>query len=274
MDDKDPWEVTGPSVDSKVPTPEVNDKYLGASILLPRGSSSARGKVISRKRDSDKSYLAVPILTLSRTLEPRTYKVEFPDGEIAELTANAIARAMYSSCDDDGNEYLLFDCIIDHKKNDKALTAETQSMRHKGKESMRRTTAGWSLCVQWLDGSASWQSLKDLKEAYPLEVAEYAVSQGIADDPAFNWWVNFVLKKRERIIKAVKGRQAKYLKTNFKFGIEVPRTSERRTSLTRRMATPCGLTRSRRRWKMSEWLFRYSKTGSRYLLGISRSAVT
>ena len=125
MDDKDPWEVTGPSVDSKVPTPEVNDKYLGASILLPRGSSSARGKVISRKRDSDKSYLAVPILTLSRTLEPRTYEVEFPDGEIAELTANAIARAVYSSCDDDGNEYLLFDCIIDHKKNDKALTAKT-----------------------------------------------------------------------------------------------------------------------------------------------------
>ena len=46
--------------------------------------------------------------------------------------------------------------------------------------------------------------------------------QGIDNKPAFNWWVNFVLKKRERIIKLVKGRQAKYLKKCFKFGIEVP----------------------------------------------------
>ena len=57
---------------------------------------------------------------------------------------------------------------------------------------------------------------------YPLQVAEYAVMQDIDNEPAFNWWVNFVLKKRERIIKLAKVRQAKYLKTCFKFCIEVP----------------------------------------------------
>jgi hypothetical protein len=36
-----------------------------------------------------------------------TYEVEFPDGEIVELTANAIAKAMYSACNHDGREYLL-----------------------------------------------------------------------------------------------------------------------------------------------------------------------
>jgi hypothetical protein len=217
---KDPWVITG--TDSEVPTPEVGDQYLGASVLLPRGSSSARGKVKSRKRNSDGNLVgrADP----NPIKDTRTYEVEFPDGEVAELTANAIAQAMYASCDDDGNEYLLFDCIVDHKKNDKALTKETQPMSHNGRTSMRRSTAGWHLCVQWLDGSTSWQSLKDLKESYPLQVAEYAVIQGIDNEPAFNWWVTFVLKKRERIIKAVKGRQAKYLKTNYKFGIEVPRT--------------------------------------------------
>ena len=66
--------------------------------------------------------------------------------------------------------------------------------------------------MQWLYGSTSWQTLKELKELYLLQVAEYAVMQGIDDELAFNWWVNFVLKKRERIIKLVKGRQAKYLK--------------------------------------------------------------
>ena len=89
---------------------------------------------------------------------------------------------------------------------------------------MRRSTAGWHLCVQWLDDSTSWQSLKDLKESYPLQVAEYAVAQGIDTEPAFNWWVPFVLGKRERIIKLVKRRQARYLKRSFKFGIEVPST--------------------------------------------------
>ena len=120
--------------------------------------------------------------------------------------------------------YSIANCIIDHSKNDKALTNDTQSMSHNGKECKRRSTVGWDLCVQWLDGSTSLQSLKCLKESHPLEVAEYAISQGIEDEPAFNWWVNWVLKKRERIIKAVKGREAKYLKTSFKFGIEVPRT--------------------------------------------------
>jgi hypothetical protein len=76
--------------------------------------------------------------------------------------------------------------------------------------------------VQWLDGSTLWQSLKDLKELYPLQVAKYAVIQSIHNEPAFNWWVNFVPKKREQIIKLVKGRQAKYLKKCFKFGIKVP----------------------------------------------------
>ena len=117
--------------------------------------------------------------------DTQIYEVEFPDGKVAELTANAIAKAMYTSINGNSNEYLLFDCIADHKKSDKALTNKTQFMR--------RSTAGWHLCVQWLDGSTSWQTLKDLKESYPLEVAEYAVTQGIENKPALNWRVMFVL---------------------------------------------------------------------------------
>jgi len=220
MDDEDPWVITGTA--DETPTPETGDNYLGASILLARGPTSVRAKVKSRKRDSDGNVVGTA--NPNPILDTRTYEVEFPDGEIAELTANAIAEAMYSTCDHDGNEYLLFDCFVDYKKNDKATTKEGQAMVHNGRKAMRRSTAGWHLCVQWLDGSTSWQSLKDLKESYPLQVAEYAVAQGIDTEPAFNWWVPFVLKKRERIIKLVKRRQARYLKRSFKFGIEVPST--------------------------------------------------
>jgi hypothetical protein len=131
---------------------------------------------------------------------------------------------MYAQCNDDGNEYLLFDFIVDHKKNNKALTNKTQAFSHNGRECMRRTTVGWYLGVQWFDGSTSWQSLKDLNETYPLQVAEYAVAQGIENEPTFNWWDLFVLKKGKRITKSVKGQEAKYLKRCIKFGIEVPRS--------------------------------------------------
>ena len=73
-----------------------------------------------RKRDSDGNLFGA--LDPNTIKDTRTYKVEFPGGEIAELTANAIAEAMYAQCDDDGYKYLLFDCIVYHKKNDKALT--------------------------------------------------------------------------------------------------------------------------------------------------------
>jgi hypothetical protein len=48
-----------------------------------------------------------------------------------------------------------------------------------------RTTKGWSLCVEWEDGSTSWVPLLDLKESNPIEVAEYAVARGIDREPAF-----------------------------------------------------------------------------------------
>ena len=50
-------------------------------------------------------------------------------------------------------------------------------------------------------------------------MAEYAVAHKIDDTPAFGWWVPYTLKKRDRIIAAVKSR---ITKTTHKYGIEVP----------------------------------------------------
>jgi len=72
------------------------------------------------------------------------------------------------------------------------------------------------LCVQWKDGSTSWERLADLKESYPIEVAEFAVSRGLDQQPAFAWWVSAVLHKRNLIIAAVNKR---YVKKDFMFGI-------------------------------------------------------
>ena len=65
-----------------------------------------------------------------------------------------------------------------------------------------------------------------LKESHPLQVAEFAFAAQIADEPAFNWWVSWVLKKRDRIISLVKRRSARYHKCTHKYGIEIPKTVE------------------------------------------------
>jgi hypothetical protein len=63
--------------------------------------------------------------------------------------------------------------------------------------------------------------VEDLKESYPLQVAEYAVANKLVHEPAFNWWVPGTLAKRNRII------MARYLRRNQKFGIEVPHSVKR-----------------------------------------------
>ena len=76
------------------------------------------------------------------------------------------------------------------------------------------------------DGSTSWKKLTELKESHPVQTAEFAIAQGIDNEPAFNWWVKHVLKKRDRIIASVRKRQTRYLKRRDKFGIEHPKTVE------------------------------------------------
>ncbi len=84
------------------------------------------------------------------------------------------------------------------------------------------------------DGSTSWESLADLKEYHPIETAEYAVTKGLDHEPAFNWWVLHVLRKRDQIISLVHRRTTCYLKRTHKFGIEIPKTVKEALALYRK----------------------------------------
>ena len=85
--------------------------------------------------------------------------------------------------------------IVDHKSNDKAVSKSDRYVVIRRQKLPRKTTVGWKLCIEWRDGSKSWEQLSDMKEAYPVLVAEYA------------------LKKR------------------FKYGFEVPETVARAIDL-------------------------------------------
>jgi hypothetical protein len=70
--------------------------------------------------------------------------------------------------------------------------------------------------------------LADLKDSNPVEVAEYAATKNVHDQPDFDWWVPHVLKKWNIIIAAVTKR---YHKRIHKFGIQVPKTCDEAVKL-------------------------------------------
>ena len=125
------------------------------------------------------------------------YEVEFPRGEITELAANIIAESMYAQCDVNVNEYLLLEAFIGHRKNGLAPTVEDQRIVVKGQDTLRKSTAGWDIFCEWKDGSTLWKKLSNCKEFHPIQVAKYAIAQGIQYEQALSWWVHHVLKKRD-----------------------------------------------------------------------------
>jgi hypothetical protein len=211
-------------------TPEDEDNYIGAKVSLPLGGTMQSGQVVKRARDNAGD--AYGTKNDNPILDTRVYQVEFPDGEIAEYAANVIVENMYAQCDLNGNQYMLLDSIIDHKVGSNALTREHQIITVNGRQHHWKTTTGWKLCVEWKDGSTSWERLANLKESYPIEVAEYAVAHGIEKEPAFVWWVPYVLRKRDRIISAVNKR---YHSRMHKFGFEIPKTVERALQIDREL---------------------------------------
>ena len=69
-------------------------------------------------------------------------------GGITELAANIIAESVYAQCDVDGNEYLLLEALVSHRKNDSALTVEVQKIVVRGQEILRKSKAGWDICCE------------------------------------------------------------------------------------------------------------------------------
>ena len=82
------------------------------------------------------------------------------------------------------------------------------------------TTKGWEVCVQWKHGSSTWNSIKDLKDSYPIELSEYAAENRLASKPIFSWWVLHTPHKREQIISKIR---SKYWEKPHKYGIQLPK---------------------------------------------------
>ena len=201
---------------------ESTDEHIGLTVDLPLDGELRQGKVVSRKRNHDGTLVGTP--HENPTLDSRVYTVDFGDGEYADYSTNVLMENLYAQVDEDGYQFNIFDGIVAHKKLDTALSPENGHYVNKyGVRKRVITTKGWKIKIQWKNGTSSWVPLSDIKESHPIELAEYAVSRNIHEEPAFAWWVNHVLKKRDRIVKQVRHRM---LKRTSKFGVKVPSSVE------------------------------------------------
>jgi Reverse transcriptase (RNA-dependent DNA polymerase) len=209
-------------------TPDVfDDTYLNMEVALPGGSDgeARAGRVVKRMRDAN--GLPIGLANENPILDTRLYEVEFLDGTTQALTTNTIAESMFAQVDEEGHRHVLFKEIADHRKGTDAVPIQDAMVTtSSGTQRRRHTTKGWTLLVEWRDGSSTWIPLKDAKESYPLQVAEYAVANRIAEEPAFAWWVPFVLRKRNRILSKVKTAKSKYWLRTHKFGFKIPKSVE------------------------------------------------
>ena len=207
------------------------DKIINSEVQLQLGDDMVTGKVSRRALGPDGkvagSYDDNPVLNSI------VYEVEFPDGQVKEYAANVIAENMLTQVDSEGFSLTMMEGIVDYEKDESNAVSKQDKyvVTRRGQRRLRKTTVGWKLLVRWKDGSETWIPLKDMKESHPVEVAEFAKARGIADEPAFAWWVPYTLRKRDVILSAVKQRVRK---TTHKYGIEIPTSVEHAEEIDRK----------------------------------------
>ena len=212
-------------------TPDAYDEYIGKLVLFPHPDGNrVQGRVTKRLRWED----GTPVGRRHQNpkMDTRQYEVEMLDGAVEAYHANVIAENMFAQVDSEGIPLELLDEITDHRKDSNAIDPIDGWITTSSNNKVRKkTTKGWKLLVSWKGGSSDWVDLKDLKEAHPIELAEYAIANRLDEEPAFAWWVADALRSRNRIVSKVKSR---YWKTSHKFGIELPHSVEQAYDLDRR----------------------------------------
>ena len=135
-------------------TPEAMNNYIGSEIMVYHGDTVDQGSIRRRKR-----YLEVNAIGRANSnsiIDTRAYEVEFEDGSMSTYSENVIAESIYAQFDEEGQSYLLFVSILNHKTDGHALLVEDQDVVVRGRSSKRKTTKGWHLCVQWKYGTTTW----------------------------------------------------------------------------------------------------------------------
>jgi hypothetical protein len=225
VDDDIPEPMFGkylPDVDN-IDRTDGYDEYVGAQMTFDLGGETGlRGTVVKRAKGDDGK--PVGVRNNNPILDTRRYTVRLLDGSEQELAANQIAENLYSQVNEHGQQELLFREIVNHRNTPNfEYGPETMPARHGQNWKLPKTTKGVDIQVRFKDDSLVWLPMNEVRQSNPIELAEYAVQRGIANDPSFAWWVPHTLRCRRRMISKVK---SKYWVATHKFGNELPKSVE------------------------------------------------
>ena len=186
-------EVSEPLADAEEDIdPDILDKYIGAKIVLDDKSNIGGNLATVKSRLTEINGRPLGTANNNPLLDDREYENELEDDTTDRIFANKIAENIYSQLDDEGREILKFRDIVDHKKDNSALMKENRfTLQGQSTPKCKPTTKGWQILVEWVDEITTWMDLKDVKEASPIELPEYAVANQIHDKPAFAWCVPY-----------------------------------------------------------------------------------
>jgi hypothetical protein len=186
--------------------------------LLPNNDSTALARVVNCVVGLDGKLIGE--YNNNPLLNSLLYECEFDDGTVKEYAANTIASHIFIESDADGFSSLILHHIVDHKSSEEAVKmADKYFFTSTGTKRMRQTMQRWKFLVEWSNGLCHWINLTLLKESNLVQVAEYATSRNIAEEPAFAWWVPYILRKQDAIVKAV---NSCICHTSHKYGIKPP----------------------------------------------------
>jgi hypothetical protein len=124
---------------------EAFDKYISAEVLVPKGDMLEHAKVIGRKRDRDGN--AIGHGHSNPIMDTRILLFQYDDGHVEEFAANIIAEHIFAQVDEEGNQFVLLEEIVDHKKDGAAVHADDQMVIVNECEQLRKRTKGWKLAV-------------------------------------------------------------------------------------------------------------------------------
>ena len=157
------------------------EKIINAEVMIQNGDEMAMGKVVRQSLDADGRMTGT--YHDNHFLNTITYDEEFSNGQVKEYGANIIAENMLTQVDSDGYSLSLMDSIIDHLRDpSQAIPMEDKYITTKsGQKWLRKTMKGWKLLIKWKNKSKAWINLADMKEAHPVETAEYARARRISN---------------------------------------------------------------------------------------------
>ena len=106
-------------------TVNAHDKFVNAELKLPIGDQIVRGAVKRRVIDSNGNPKGVS--NPNPILDSWEYEVELEDGSVHCYTANIIAENLFAQCDDERRMHLVFNEIIDHRRDPKTSKTNAEA---------------------------------------------------------------------------------------------------------------------------------------------------